>query len=108
MLRTLAMALFCLGVAGTAVRAEPPGKTAEIAISAFAFVPSTLSVKRGTTVVWVNHDETPHNVVATAGQFKSPALNSNDAFRWTFDKPGNYAYFCRLHPHMTGKVEVTP
>jgi plastocyanin len=33
-------------------------------------------------------------------------LDSDDRFSFTFAKAGEYAYFCSLHPHMTGKVVV--
>ena len=44
--------------------------------------------------------------VAVDGSFKSKVLDSEDRFSFTFAKAGEYAYFCSLHPHMTGKVIV--
>jgi plastocyanin len=38
--------------------------------------------------------------------FKSGALDTDDSFSFTFDKPGTYRYFCSIHPHMTGTVVV--
>jgi plastocyanin len=38
--------------------------------------------------------------------FKSKALDTDDKFSYTFDKPGTYSYFCSLHPKMTAKVIV--
>jgi plastocyanin len=40
--------------------------------------------------------------------FKSKVLDSDERFAFTFTKPGEYGYFCSLHPHMVGKVIVTP
>ena len=65
-----------------------------------------LTVKRGTTVTWVNGDDIPHTVVATDGAFKSKVLDTDDRFSFTFAKPGQFSYFCSLHPHMTGKIIV--
>ena len=70
--------------------------------------PAVLTVKPGTTVVFENHDDTKHLVVDAGGKFRSKALGTNDKFSVTFDKPGELAYFCGLHPHMTGKIIVAP
>jgi plastocyanin len=81
---------------------------AKIGIDNFAFTPAVLTVKTGTTVVFENHDDIPHLVVDAGGKFRSKALDTNDSFSVTFDKPGEIAYFCGLHPHMTGKIIVAP
>jgi plastocyanin len=81
---------------------------AKIGIDNFSFTPAVLTVKRGTTVVFENHDDIPHSVVDAGGKFHSKALDTNDSFSVTFDKPGEIAYFCGLHPHMTGKIIVAP
>ena len=77
-----------------------------VAIKGFAFVPQVVTVVPGTTVTWTNADEDPHTVVANDKGFRSAALDSDDSYSFTFTKPGDYAYFCSLHPHMTGKVVV--
>ena len=38
--------------------------------------------------------------------FKSAALDTDDKFSFTFDKPGTYKYFCSVHPHMSGTIIV--
>jgi plastocyanin len=81
---------------------------AKIGIDNFAFTPRVLTVKVGTTVVFENHDDIPHLVVDAGGKFRSKALDTNDSFSVTFDKPGEIAYFCGLHPHMKGKIIVAP
>jgi plastocyanin len=79
-----------------------------IEINNFAFGPETLTVAAGTTVTWTNHDDEPHTVVNGDNPrlFKSGALDTDDKFTFTFDKPGTYKYFCSIHPHMTGTVVV--
>jgi plastocyanin len=81
---------------------------AKIGIDNFAFTPPVLTVKTGTTVIFENHDDIPHLVVDASGKFRSKALDTNDSFSVTFDKPGKIAYFCGLHPHMKGKIVVAP
>ena len=62
-------------------------------------------VKVGTTVTWTNRDDIPHTVVC-AGKFRSKALDTDGTFSFTFTEPGEYKYFCSLHPHMTGTIKV--
>ncbi len=78
-----------------------------VTIDNFAFGPVTLTVKAGTTVSWINRDDAPHTVVAgDHASFKSKVLDTGERFAFTFDRPGEYPYFCSLHPHMVGKVVV--
>lgn len=72
----------------------------------FDFTPMALTVPAGTTVVWKNDDGEPHTVVSTDGLFRSAALDQNDTFKFTFDKPGTYKYVCSIHPKMVGTITV--
>lgn len=91
--------------------AAPPAEAAgtAIGIDNFVFTPDQITVPRGTTVVWTNHDDIPHSVVDAARPpgFKSPVLDTDEAFTRQFDTPGHHDYFCSLHPHMKGVVIVT-
>jgi amicyanin len=78
----------------------------EVKIDDFTFNPRELTVAVGTTVTWVNHDDTPHIVVDKNKAFRSKALDTNNSFSFTFANAGTYDYFCSLHPHMTGKIIV--
>lgn len=80
----------------------------QVAIGNFTFGPATLTVKAGTTVAWTNRDDIPHTVTEVGKKFKSPVLDTDDSFAHRFDLPGTFAYFCSIHPHMTGKVVVVP
>ena len=97
-------ALACRVVyAATALPAET-----RASINNFMFKPDTITVPVGTKIVWQNDDDIPHSIVETTGKFHSPALDTEDKYSFTFDKAGSYEYFCGLHPHMKGKVVVTP
>lgn len=76
-----------------------------VTIDNFTFRPAQITVKAGTTVTWTNHDDIPHALVS-AGKFKSKVMDSDDSYSFTFNTPGDYAYFCSLHPHMTGTIKV--
>src|SRR6185503_13513202 len=70
------------------------------------FGPQRLTVKAGTTVTWTNKDDIPHTVASSTQVFKSKVLDTDDVYSFTFSTPGSYAYFCSLHPHMTGTIVV--
>ena len=82
--------------------------SAAIQIDNFHYSPPTLVVAPGTTVTWTNDDDSPHSVREKDGKFKSAALDTDDKFSQTFTAPGEYEYFCSIHPYMTGKIVVKP
>jgi plastocyanin len=102
----LALAAPAAGLVAVHAASAVPAKTQAVSIKMFAFTPQVLTVTPGTTVTWTNADEDPHTVTANDKSFHSAALDTDDKFSFTFNKPGEFAYFCTLHPHMTGKVIV--
>ena len=100
--RSLALAS-ALALSAIAAHAAP---AATITIDNFDFSPMTVTVPAGAAVTWTNNDDIPHAVRAVDGSFRSKALDTGDSFSVTFAKPGTYAYFCSIHPKMTGKVVV--
>jgi amicyanin len=106
--RTVAAAMLLGPVAGAlmaygALAAQEPN---EVVIDNFTFGPKEVTVAVGTTVKWVNHDDIPHNVVNKDKVFRSKALDTDDAFSFTFANAGTFDYFCGLHPYMQGKIIV--
>src|SRR5947209_6983844 len=85
---------------------EPVEGEARVGIDNFSFVPAEVKVRAGTRVTWVNHDDVPHTVTATDKSFASKAMDTDGQFSRVFDQAGTYAYFCAVHPHMTGRVVV--
>ena len=82
-------------------------KPNQIVIKDFHFNPETLTVKSGEKVTWINRDEEPHTVVSVEKQFKkSSALDTDQEFTITAGAPGTYAYYCSVHPKMTGTIVV--
>jgi plastocyanin len=98
-----AAAALVLAAAPLAAAAPAPNV---VTIANFTFSPPVITVKPGTTVTWVNGDDIPHTVVSTDQAFKSKVLDTDGRFAFTFQKPGTYAFFCSIHPQMTGKVVV--
>jgi plastocyanin len=83
---------------------QPAGPS--VSIDNFSFSPTTITVLAGTTVTWINHDDVPHTVTANDKGFASKAMDTDDQFSHRFVTPGTFAYFCAVHPHMTGQVIV--
>lgn len=80
-----------------------------ISIDNFTFSPPKLTVKAGTTITWTNKDAIPHGIAWSNNAFtRSKALDTDDAFSFTFTAPGTYQYFCYLHPNMVGTIVVDP
>jgi plastocyanin len=72
------------------------------------FDPPTLTVTAGTKVTWVNEDNSPHTVTDKGKVFRSAGLDTKDSFSYTFASPGEFTYFCTIHPMMVGKIIVKP
>jgi plastocyanin len=79
----------------------------QVNIDGFAFVPATLTVSAGGTVIWTNRDEEPHTVAASDGSFHSPGMGTGATFSHTFPTAGTFDYVCSIHPMMRGTVVVT-
>lgn len=99
----LSIAFASVGVSRV-VGAEP----VTVQINHFQFEPRELTVAPGTTVSWVNHDQTIHNIVSTDTKLTSPGLDTDDRYSFVFDHEGDYVYHCALHPQMVGVVHVRP
>ncbi|UVM52989.1 cupredoxin family copper-binding protein [Pseudomonas sp. B21-015] len=101
-MKTRLLAVVCLMLSMPAWAQE-----VKIDIKAFMIEPKDLTVAVGTKVTWVNDDQIPHTVAETHKVFRSGALDTNDSFSWVFNTPGEFEYFCALHPQMIGKIVVT-
>ena len=106
--------------ATTAAVATSPASSTEVSMRLIAFKPEQLMVKVGSTVTWRQGDPGVHTVtsgtvqqgssgvkVLADGVFDSRDLATSASFTFTFDHPGTFAYFCRIHPAtMRGEVVV--
>ncbi|HEY2102434.1 MAG TPA: cupredoxin domain-containing protein [Chthoniobacterales bacterium] len=86
---------------------RPKASKPEVIVDNYTFSPQVLSVPKGGTVTWINHDNVPHVIASADNQFqKSPALKTGQSFTHTFATAGVYSYFCSIHPRMTGKIII--
>lgn len=74
--------------------------------SGIAFVPAKVSAKVGDTVEWTNKDFVVHSATARNGDW-DVNLPVHKTGRAQLKKAGKIAYYCRLHPNMTGEIDVS-
>ena len=99
----------------TAVSGESVGPRSQlgsvVTIRLFQYQPGRLEVKAGTTVTWVNQDEIQHTVTLGTlenrnGAVSLPLSGKGATASFTFDRPGDYEYFCERHQSMRGQIHV--
>jgi plastocyanin len=77
------------------------------------YIPHSLPVRVGDTVIWNNVDTAAHTVTSGSIEeglseiFDSSFIMPEKTFVFTFDEAGEYPYFCTLHPWMIGVVAVS-
>jgi len=108
--------------------APPASQAIDARQSAWGFSPSQLVVKKGEQVMFMNPEsgKRPHSAtsITPGGQAFENALTAGAKFdssparealvtpgnSWTLDTstldPGNYAFYCRIHPWMVGELTV--
>jgi plastocyanin len=91
---------------GARPAAAPAGAAGgTVRMAGLAFAPTTLTVARGSTVVFDNADTAPHTVTARSGGVDSGVLDPGRQFSLTVTD--GFDYFCQIHPSMTAKIVVT-
>lgn len=84
------------------------GTASTIEIKGYAFDPSTITIARGTTVIWTNLDPTTHTVTSDSGsELDSGVITSGQNYSHTFNTAGTFTYHCSIHINMKGTIIVT-
>ena len=74
----------------------------------YAFDPATITIKKGTQVVWTNMSDGPHTVTSDTGTFNTPnQITENQTFTFTFTTAGTFTYHCNIHSYMKATIIVT-
>jgi plastocyanin len=95
----IALALLALAVTS----AQGAGKT--VVIRSLAFHPGTLTVPKGSQVTFSNSDGVTHTATDN-GVFDSGRIKPGKSFTVRFKQKGTFAYHCKIHPTMHGKIVV--
>jgi plastocyanin len=103
-----------LGVLGIAVLiyillAAPSGaaEVVQVKISDLAFLPADVTAKVGDTIEWTNGDFVDHTATAKDGTWDL-AIPAGKTAHLRLAMPGTIAYYCKIHPNMTGTIHVDP
>jgi plastocyanin len=97
-----------LAIATAAATAAPAGADSiPVAVLFQAFSPTQIDALPGDTIFWSNSSERTHTVTANDGSFDSGDLLGGATFSITTGAPGAYAFHCRIHPDMTGVIDVS-
>jgi plastocyanin len=84
---------------------KPVLKSYTVEINSMQFHPAILSVQKGDTVLFVNHDMLVHNVTEEKTRaWASPSLATGDSYKVVANESSDY--YCSLHPVMKGKLAV--
>lgn len=101
------LSLLILSVAGATAFAA----THEVQVISFRFEPQNLTIQPGDTVRWRNMGG-DHNVTADDDTFgNGPPSSANWTYSFTFDRAGDYGYYCQPHggpggAGMAGSIRV--
>ncbi len=92
------------------VEVSMPSGAAIQQIGQIYYDPQDITVSVGTTVNWINDDETIHTVTSgtpdegPSPMFDSGIIDAGNSFSYTFQDSGTFDYYCIVHPWMIGSV----
>jgi plastocyanin len=81
--------------------------TVEVTIQGRAFGPGAVTASVGDVIVWTNKDSVPHTATLDDDSCSTDSLGQDASGALTFSAPGTYPYHCRIHPDMTGTIEIS-
>jgi plastocyanin len=107
LIRTLLVTAICVfGLQRPLARSTVVPQTHTVSIKGFKFVPDTLTVNAGDTIVWKNEDNVTHTATAEGRAFDSRNIPYGASWDYVADRKGTYPYVCTRHPTMKGKLIV--
>jgi len=108
MANTFNFFLFALIIGFNAIVLSQNSNTSKkhiVEIKGMKFIPSELTIQKGDTVIWINHDIFPHDVT----ELKNKTWSSSTLLKgksWSKIITKNVDYYCSLHIVMKGKLIV--
>lgn len=93
---------------GSACSPTTDTPTVDVAMADIAFQPGTISAGVGDVIGWTNGDAPPHTATLRDDPAcTTPTLARGETGSLVFSAPGSYPFFCKIHPSMTGTIEIT-
>lgn len=77
-----------------------------VSIVNFAFKPGTTKVKRGGRVTFTNTTTSTTHTATDGGVFDTKRIKPGESETVKFERRGTFAYHCKIHPFMKGKIVV--
>jgi plastocyanin len=99
------LALLSSGRSDAAGATATASATKTVSIKGFAFKPATLVVNRGARVAFANASGVPHTATK-GGSFDTKRIAPGKSATVRFNQKGTFAYHCKIHPSMRGKIVV--
>lgn len=85
----------------------PTPTTVDATIVSGGFAPNPINISVGSTVTWMNTDNTAHSVVSDSGAFSSGTIAAGGQFSYAFPSAGTFVYHDSFNPNMKGTVNVS-
>jgi plastocyanin len=77
-----------------------------VEIRGFAYLPATLQVAVGDTIVWINRDVVPHTATRDGQGWDSGSIGAEQPWSLVAASGGSQPYYCAFHPTMRGVLAV--
>ena len=89
------------------ISGETTAKTYNIKIENSEFIPNSITIKRGDTIIWTNTGSVKHTITSDAGdELDSELVAKGQSYSHKFDEAGEFSYHCTPHPYMKATVIV--
>jgi plastocyanin len=97
---------FAVAMALSVALVAPAGaETITVMIDKVAYAPVNISARVGDTIEWKNVDLVAHTSTARDKSFDL-MIFPNKTKTLTLKKAGEFDYYCKFHPNMTGHISV--
>ena len=90
-----------------ALVAPASAETIKVTIDKVAYASVNISARVGDTIEWSNVDLVAHTSTARDKSFDL-MIFPNKKQSLTVKKAGEFDYYCKFHPNMTGHISVKP
>jgi plastocyanin len=81
--------------------------TVTVEIRQRAFIPGRVEAAVGDVITFQNADGVPHTATLDDGSCTTENLGQDATGSLTFTAVGEYPFFCRIHPDMTGTIVIS-
>lgn len=80
--------------------------TVQVTVEGFAFSPGSITASVGDVIAFTNKDAASHTATLDDGSCDTGGIAADATGALTFSAAGTYPFHCKIHPDMTGTIEV--